>query len=219
MSDSLKLVIGNKRFSSWSLRPWLILKFFQIPFEEKLILLDQPDTLKNILAYSPTGKVPALIEGDVNGNFVVWDSLAIAEYLNEKFPEKSLWPKNFQARAHARSISNEMHSGFSAMRERLSHDVQKEVKNFDVGNAKSDIDRIKFIWTDCLQKYGGPFLFGNFCIADAMYAPVVNRFVSYDVPVSGEVQKYVENMRSLKELNEWIVAGKAETYLAPYHTL
>ena len=173
-------------------------KIFQIPFEEKLILLDQPDTLTNILAFSPTGKVPVLIDDQ----FVVWDSLAIAEYLNEKFPLKNLWPKDFQARAHARSVANEMHSGFSTLRELLPHDIQREVKNFDVGKAKGDIDRIKSIWRDCLQKYGGPFLFGNFSIADAMYAPGVNRFKSYAVPLSGDVQKYAENMRSLKELNE-----------------
>lgn len=209
----MKLVIGNKRLSSWSLRPWLVMKHFQIPFEEVLIPLDLPDTTRNILKYSPTAKVPVLIDGDLH----VWDSLAIAEYLNEKYPEKRMWPSSTADRARARSISAEMHSGFSDLRQHLSHDIQKNFKEFDYSAAKADIQRIKDIWTECLKKSGGPYLFGDFSIADAMYAPVANRFVSYAVPMEGLVQDYVGVLRANSAHDLWIEAGLAETYIADKH--
>ncbi len=168
----MKLVIGNKRLSSWSLRPWLVMKHFGISFEEILIPLDQPDTTANILKYSPTARVPVLIDGDLH----IWDSFAIAEYLHEKYPEKNLWPSNSSQRAMARSVSAEMHSGFSDLRQHLSHDLQKNFKEYDWSKADADIKRVKEIWTGCLKESGGPYLFGSFTIADAMYAPVANRF-------------------------------------------
>ncbi len=209
----MKLVIGNKRLSSWSLRPWLVMKHFEIPFEEVLIPLDQPDTTANIKKYSPTGKVPALIDGDLH----VWDSLAIVEYLHDKFPEKNLWPKDLAARAYARSISAEMHSGFQDLRQHLSHDVQKNHKEYDWTPARADIERVKEIWKKSLSFSGGPYLFGEFTIADAMYAPVANRFISYAVPMEGVVKEYVEIIRSNKAHKLWIEAGMKETYSADKH--
>jgi glutathione S-transferase len=187
------------------------MKHFEIPFEEKLIGLDRPETRKEILEYSPSAKVPALVDGDLT----IWESLAIAEYLHEKFPGKGLWPKDRSARALARAVSNEMHGGFSAMRERLSHDLQKQLSQFDCGPAQPDIDRVKEIWNQCLQQSGGPFLFGSFSIADAMYAPVVNRFVSYAVPVTGLCQDYVNTIRSLPAHQAWIQAALTETLRVP----
>lgn len=209
----MKLIIGNKRLSSWSLRPWLVANHFEIPFEEIVIPLDQPETTANILKYSPTAKVPVLMDGDLH----IWDSLAIVEYFHEKYPEKNLWPKDFQARAWARSISAEMHSGFSDLRHHLSHDLQKNFKEFNWSPARTDIDRVKAIWTECLKKSGGPYLFGSFSIADAMYAPVVNRFVSYAVPMEGVVKEYVDTMRANPAHKLWIEAGLLETYSADKH--
>ncbi len=209
----MKLVIGNKRLSSWSLRPWLVMKHFGIPFEEILIPLDQPDTTAKILTYSPTAKVPVLIHGDLH----IWDSFAIAEYLHEKYPEKKLWPVDSAKRAWARSISAEMHSGFSDLRQHLSHDLQKNFKEFNWAPAKGDIERVKQIWTECLKKSGGPYLFGEFSIADAMYAPVVNRFMSYAVPMDGTVKSYVDTIRGNAAHRLWIEAGLLETYTADKH--
>lgn len=209
----MKLIIGNKRYSSWSLRPWLAMKHFQIPFVEVLIPLDMPETTQNILKYSPTGKVPVLIDTDLH----IWDSLAIVEYLSEKFPEKNMWPQDAKARAHARSICAEMHSGFTQLRHYLSHDIQKNLKEFDSSPARGDIERIKAIWTECLGKYRGPYLFGEFSIADAMFAPVVNRFVSYAVDTDGAVKRYVDTMRAHPAHREWIAEGLKETYIADKH--
>jgi glutathione S-transferase len=209
----MKLVIGNKRLSSWSLRPWLLMKHFGISFEEILIPLDQPDTTANILKYSPTAKVPVLIDGDLH----IWDSLAIAEYLHEKYPEKNLWPGNPSQRARARSFSAEMHSGFSDLRQHLSHDLQKIFKEFNWSPARADIERVKEIWTDCLKESGGPYLFGSFTIADSMYAPVANRFMSYAVPMEGLVKDYVDTIRNNSAHKLWIEAGLKETYSADKH--
>lgn len=209
----MKLIIGNKRYSSWSLRPWLLMKHFDISFEEILIPLDQPQTTEQILKYSPSAKVPALIDGDLN----IWDSLAIAEYLNEKFPNKQMWPKDLVQRALARSVAAEMHSGFQDLRQHLSHDIKKQYKEneFDYSPAKNDIERIKQIWTDCLKQSKGPYLFGEFSIADAMFAPVVNRFVTYGVPTKDEVAHYIKTMRENKAHQIWITEGLKEELRVP----
>jgi glutathione S-transferase len=207
------LVIANKRYSSWSLRPWVLMTHFNIPFEEKLIPLDQPETEENILKYSPSKKVPALVDADTT----VWESMAIMEYLNEKYPEKQMWPVDAKKRALARSVANEMHSGFSTMRNIMSHDLQKIVPRFDYSAAAADVNRVMDIWRDCLHRSGGPFLFGSFCIADAMFAPVVNRFITYDVKVDTEVAKYIMVMRELPAHKAWIEAGLVETLIAPKH--
>ncbi len=207
----MKLVIGNKRYSSWSLRPWVLLKHFSIPFEEKLIPLDQPQTTSQILQFSPSAKVPVLIDG----NLTIWESLAIAEYCNEKFPEKKMWPQDLGARATARAVSSEMSSGFQTMRSHMSHDLKIELKDFDWSPAKAEVERVQQIWTDCLKTTGGPFLFGAFSIADAMYAPVVNRFLSYGVPCTGFAQKYVQTLRALPAHREWIDAAMVEELRVP----
>lgn len=202
------LLIGDKNLSSWSLRPWLALTQFEIPFEEKLIYLDKPNTTEEILKYSPSAKVPALKVGEQ----VIWDSLAICEYLNDKYPEKQMWPKDIQTRAWARSVSAEMHSSFTTMRKVMPHNLKKQNKTFESNEALPDIKRVKEIWTDCLKKSGGPFLFGKFSIADAMYAPVVNRFVTYAVPVDEpEVAKYIKTIRELPSHQKWIQAGLKES--------
>lgn len=209
----MKLIIGNKTVSSWSLRPWVLMKHFEIPFEEILVKLDLPDTTQNILKYSPTGKVPALIDG----NFVIWESVAIMEYLNEKFPEKNMFPSNLHDRAVARALSMEMHAGFGKMRDLLSFNAKKRHKNFDFSPALHDIIRVKTIWTEQLKKSGGPFLFGEFGIVDAMYAPVVGRFQTYGVPVEGSVKDYYEAILGLPAMAAWYEGAAAEDFEAANH--
>ncbi len=209
----MKLIIGNKTVSSWSLRPWILMKHFNIPFEEILVKLDLPDTTTNIMKFSPTRKVPALVDGD----FVIWESAAIMEYLNEKFPEKKMYPANIRDRAIARALSMEMHAGFSKMREILSFNVKKSYSNFNFGEAQSDIDRVKKIWSERLKVSGGPFLFGEFSIADAMYAPVVGRFKTYGVPTDGLVKSYCESIMNLPAMQEWYDGAMKEDFEASLH--
>lgn len=202
MTD-LALCIGDKNLSSWSLRPWLLMKLAGIPFTEKLIRLDQPDTTKEILKYSPTGKVPCLIDGDI----AVWDSLAIAEYLAERFPEKQMWPAAAAARARARSVSAEMHSSFGELRKTWPMNFSRiGLRRPQPAGVASDIERISEIWTETRATFGagGPFLFGRFSIADAMYAPVVSRFMTYgplDLPAAAAA--YCEAVFSLPAMQEW----------------
>jgi glutathione S-transferase len=209
----MKLIIGNKTYSSWSLRPWVLMKHFSIPFEEVLIKLDLPDTTVNIKKYSPTGKVPALQDGDL----VIWESAAIMEYLNDKYPEKKMYPSKIEDRAIARSLCMEMHAGFSQMRQRLSFNLKKSYQDFDFGPAIDDIERVKALWTEQLQKSKGPFLFGEFSIADAMYAPVVGRFKTYGVPVDGVVKSYCEAVMNLSAMREWYDGGMKEDFEALNH--
>jgi len=170
----LRLVIGNKRYSSWSMRPWLVLKAFGIPFEEVRILLDRPDTSSKIAEYSLAGRVPVLISGEMT----IWDSLAICEFLAEQYPLMNLWPEDLAARAMARSICAEMHAGFSALRHEMSMDIQAYLPGQGrTAGSQSDIGRISEIWENCLSRFGAhAYLFGEFSIADAYFAPVVMRF-------------------------------------------
>ncbi len=207
------LVVGNKTYSSWSLRTWVLMTHFEIPFEEVAIRFDMPDTEKNIRKYSPTGLVPLLIDGDLK----VWDTLAIAEYLNEKFPQKQMWPQDKQKRAFARSISSEMHSGFQQMRNIMSHHLKLTFNDYDWSGAVKDVERVKSIWNECLDHSGGPFLFGAFTIADAMFAPVVNRFITYSVPVDGKIAAYVKSVRELPAHRKWIEEAMKEDFIAPSH--
>ncbi len=208
---ALKLVIGNKNYSSWSMRPWLALRANDIAFEEVFIPLYTGEADKQrILSFSRAGKVPALIDGDVT----IWDSLAIIEYLAERFPEKRLWPEDRASRAHARSISAEMHSGFVALRNECGMNLHRPVGPVALSaDARGDIARIQQIWSECRERYGklGPFLFGAFGGADAMFAPVVHRFRTYAIPVAPEVQGYMDAMASLPAFQEWTKAGLAET--------
>jgi len=207
----LKLVIGNKNYSSWSMRPWLALRANNVAFEEIFIPLytDQADK-DRILRFSRAGKVPALIDGDIT----VWDSLAIIEYLAERFPEAKLWPADRAARAHARSISAEMHSGFMALRNECGMNLHRPVGAVKLSaDAEANVARVQEIWTDCRARHGGdgPFLFGTFTAVDAMYAPVVHRFRTYAIKVSAVVQAYMEAMMALPAFAEWTKAGLAET--------
>ena len=208
---TLKLVIGNKNYSSWSMRPWVALKAGGIDFEEIFIPLYTGTADKQrILDVSPAGKVPALIDGDVT----VWDSLAIIEYVAERFPEAHLWPETRAARAHARSISAEMHSGFAALRNECGMNLHRPVGAVDLSDdACGNVERIQEIWADCHRRYGadGPFLFGAFTGADAMFAPVVHRFRTYAVEVRGDARYYFDAMMSLPAFQEWTRAGLAET--------
>lgn len=203
----MKLVIGNRNFSSWSLRPWLAMKQAGLHFEEILIPLRAATTKADILKYSPSGKVPCLIDGET----VVWDSLAICEYLAEKV--SSLWPSERKARAEARSICAEMHSGFAALRQGMSMDVRAS-KPFVEPSAEvaADVARIVAIWEECRRKYArkGPFLFGHFTNADAMYAPVVFRFLTYHVELPEASRKWVETMAALPAMQEWQRAAADE---------
>jgi glutathione S-transferase len=207
----LKLVIGNKNYSSWSMRPWLALRASNIAFEEIPIPLYTGESDKQrILNFTPSGKVPALVDDDVT----IWDSLAIIEYLAERFPEKRLWPQAPAARAHARSISAEMHSGFAALRNECGMNLHRVVGAVDLSaGARADIARVQEIWTDCRDRYGksGSFLFGAFSAADAMFAPVVHRFRTYAIAVRPEVRRYMDTMTALPAFQEWTNAGLAET--------
>lgn len=209
----MKLVIGNKTYSSWSLRPWLLMRHFEIPFEEILVKLDLPGTNAEIRRYSPAGKVPVLLDGEQ----AIWESLAIMETLHERFPEKRLYPVDPVRRARARSLANEMHGGFARLREHLSFHAKKSFPNHDLAPAAADIARVRELWTENLKAFGGPFLLGEFSIADAMYAPVVGRFVTYHVPREGLVREYCERIMALPAMREWYEGARAEDFIAPDH--
>ena len=208
---TLKLVIGNKNYSSWSMRPWLALRASNIPFEEIFVPLYTGQADKDrLLSFSRSGKVPALIDGDIT----IWDSLSIIEYLAERFPEAKLWPQDRAARAHARSISAEMHSGFMALRNECGMNLHRPVRGVALSeDARANIARVEEIWSDCRERYGkhGPFLFGTFTGADAMYAPVVHRFRTYAIKAGPVAQAYMETMMALPAFREWTEAGLAET--------
>jgi glutathione S-transferase len=210
---AVKLVIGNKNYSSWSMRPWLALRAGDIAFDEIFIPLYTGEAdKKRLLAYTESGKVPVLIDGDVT----VWDSLAIIEYAAERFPQARLWPEDRASRAYARSISAEMHSGFAALRNECGMNLHRPVGAIPLSaQARADIARIQQIWTDCRKRYGksGPFLFGAFSGADAMFAPVVHRFRIYAIEVEPEVRDYMAAMTALPAFEEWTRAGLAETLI------
>jgi glutathione S-transferase len=208
---TLKLVIGNKNYSSWSMRPWLALRASHIAFEEIFIPLYTGDADKRrILDFTKSGKVPALLDGDIT----IWDSLAIIEYAAERFPQARLWPEDRASRAHARSISAEMHSGFAALRNECGMNLHRPAGAITLSdNARADIARIQQIWLECRERHGksGPFLFGAFGGADAMFAPVVHRFRTYAIEVAPEARRYMDTMMSLPAFQEWTRAGLAET--------
>ena len=207
----LKLIIANKAYSSWSFRPWILLAHFHIPFEEVVIPMDQPDTRAKMLEHSPTGKVPALRDGAVE----VWESLAVIEYIAEKYSEKPIWPKAKAARAHARSLSAEMHAGFSALRQHCPTQFRRPVRKIALTpEVEADVARIEAAWAGAREKFGkaGLFLYGRFCAADAMFAPVVNRFYTYDIPVSRATRAYMDAMMALPAWKAWIADAEAETW-------
>ena len=213
--NMLTLVIGNKNYSSWSMRPWVAMTAFDIPFREVRIGLDQADTSTKIAQYSAAGRVPVLIDGPLT----VWDSLAICEYLAEQFPECALWPQETSARAVARSVCAEMHSGFGGLRSAMSMDIRASYPGKGrTPEAQGDIGRICEIWEDCLAQFGHhEFLFGDFSLADAFYAPVVMRFRTYQVSLAPALQAYVDRVAAHPAVARWINEALAETEILPGH--
>ena len=213
MAARYTLYIGTKRFSSWSLRPWLAMKMGKIAFEEVLIALRQPDTKEKIKLHSPGGKVPCLKIEERGELETVWDSLAICETLAERHPDANLWPADASARAQARSVVAEMHSGFPDVRSVLSMDIGTRHPTPELGDAvQTQIARIQAIWETALGRYGknGGFLFGPFTIADAFYAPVVTRFETYGIHLRPVTQAYTQRIIALAPMQEWQAAAKAE---------
>ena len=211
---ALLLLIGNKNYSSWSLRPWIAMKVAGIPFAEQVISLDASDFKERVGRISATGKVPALSDGETQ----VWESLAILEYLAEKFPQAGLWPTHPGARAHARSIAAEMHAGFLPLRRHYPMNIWRPVRRREpTAEAVENISRIEAMWTDCRTRFGrgGPFLFGAFGAADAMYAPVVSRLHTYDVDVGPVARAYMEAVLGLPAWAEWCAAAVQEPWVLP----
>ena len=206
----LKLYIGNKNYSSWSMRPWVVLRQCGIAFEEVMVRFDSFDAdsqfSKTISGITPVGKVPVLVDD----GFAVWDTLAIAEYLAEKYPAKNLWPLDPKARARARSICAEMHSGFGALRSACPMNIEADLKTTgqliwrDKPAVRADVTRIVAMWDELLQAHGGPLLFGQFSIADAYFAPVAMRLKSYALPVPAHIATYVEQLCALPGIKAWI---------------
>ncbi|HVU50034.1 MAG TPA: glutathione S-transferase family protein [Polyangia bacterium] len=206
----MKLIIANKNYSSWSLRPWLLLKQLRIPFEEEKLSFNDPSFKARVRAVSPRGLVPVLVDGEL----AVWDSLAIVEYLAEKFPDRGVWPAAREARARARSVCAEMHSCFQALRSRLAMNCELDLPMpvLDL-ETRRDVDRICELWADCAHFSdgdGGPFLFGAFSAADAYFAPVVRRFLTYEIGLPEAARRYVATMDALPAMKEWVAAARAE---------
>jgi glutathione S-transferase len=213
---ALTLIIGNKNYSSWSLRPWIALKVKDIPFDETVIPLYRPGSREEILKYSPAGKVPVLIDGDEH----VWESLAILEHLAERFPAAHLWPEDPRTRSHARAVATEMHAGFAALRRDCTMNMWLPPKPRPQSDeVKADVARIELLWSDCRGRYGqnGPFLFGDFTAADAMYAPVVSRFHTYGIPVNATSRAYMEAVMALPAWHEWYDAAMKETWIMQHN--
>jgi glutathione S-transferase len=203
------IYIGNKNYSSWSLRGWLMLKHAGVDFDEVVIPLSEASTRATILRHSPSGKVPALQHGD----HLVWDSLAIGEYLAELCPSARLWPEELKARSVARAVSAEMHAGFAALRTHLPMNMRSSFADRGVTpEAQADINRITALWRDCRSRFGagGEFLFGHFTVADAMYAPVVSRFRTYKIALEEEAQRYADVVWGLPALQEWLAGARNE---------
>lgn len=212
----LKLYIGNKNYSSWSMRPWVLLQQAGIAFEEVMVRFDSFDTgsafKKTLQGVTPTGKVPLLVDGDLT----IWDTLAIAEYVAEQFPEKHLWPADKAARARDRSICAEMHSGFTALRGNCPMNIEAHLADTgaliwrDKPGVRADVQRLVEMWTGLLQEHGGPMLFGTFTVADAYFAPVCMRLKTYALPVPPAIAAYVERVCALPGVQAWITGALAE---------
>ena len=224
----LKLYIGNKNYSSWSLRPWVLMRQSGIAFQEVVVRFDsfEPDSefKRTISAVSPTGKVPALVDGDL----AIWDTLAIAEYLAEQYPDKHLWPQDTRARAIARSACAEMHSGFTALRGACPMNIEADLSQQgalmwrDRPALRADVARLEQLWTGLLNQHGGPMLMGAFSVVDAFYAPVCMRLARYGLPVSSVAAAYVQRVQKLPAMQEWIAQALAEKdfrdFDEPYRT-
>lgn len=212
----MHLTIANKLYSSWSLRPWLVLKAFGIPFEETVIPMYQPDSKVRMLAVSPTGKVPLLTDGKIK----VWESLAIIEYIAEKFPQAAIWPRDVEARAHARSAANEMHAGFQALRQACPMNLAKRFARKDRGpEVAANVARLQALWREARTAFGsdGPFLYGGFSAADAMFAPVVTRLDTYQVDVDPDTRAYMDAVLSHPAFIAWREAALQEPWHLPHY--
>lgn len=202
-----KLIIGNKNYSSWSLRAWFLLREAGIDFDERRIVLDLSDTAKNIAEFTAAGRVPVLI---LDG-LTVWDTLAIGETVAEGWPDKQLWPADANARAHARCVSAEMHAGFEALRANMPMNCRAMGRKVALPDELSaDIDRVIAIWSDCHKRYGGDWLFGRFSVADAMFAPVVLRFRTYGINLPDSAKVYANRVLESDAMQEWLTAAETE---------
>jgi glutathione S-transferase len=208
------IYLANKNYSSWSLRGWLMLKLTGAAFDEVVIPLRQEQTRDSIQRHSPGGKLPALVHGKPGGEVTVWESLAIGEYLAELFPAAGLWPKDAAARAYARAVSNEMHAGFLPLRRHFPMNMRKAFERETIPDVQEDIDRITAIWRECRRRYGasGNFLFGAATIADAMFAPVVSRFRTFELPLDAEAEAYAKAVTAWPAYREWLAAARAEPW-------
>ena len=206
----MKLIIGNKNYSSWSVRPWLVLTHFAIPFDEQIVMLSGEGWREALRKVSPSGKVPVLIEGDV----VVYETIAIIEYLAERFPHKKIWPTDRKQRAVARSAAAEMHAGFSALRNLAPMNLKASYPNrIDLDAVAADLKRIERLWGDLLQKSGGPYLFEEFCAADAMFAPLASRIRTYELPTTDVVGEYVEAIYALPAFQQLLADASKESWV------
>ncbi|XOV86724.1 MAG: glutathione S-transferase family protein [Pseudomonadota bacterium] len=198
-----KLVIGNKNYSTWSLRPWLLLAYFDVDFDEENVSLNAAGLARRLGQYSPTCRVPVLIDGETT----VWDSLAICEFANEKYLDGRGWPQSLTRRAYARALSAEMHAGFTALRSALPMNLRARRRVALTDEVRRDITRIDAIWRDC----EGPWLCGEFSIADCMYAPVAMRFPTYNIELSPGAETYANQLRNLGAMQRWVEAALKET--------
>ncbi len=218
----LQLYIGNKNYSSWSMRPWVLLRQAGIAFEEVPVRFDSFDAnsqfKRQLKAVTPVAKVPVLVDGDIT----VWDSLAIAEYLAEQYPDKHLWPQDKAARARARSVVAEMHSGFGALRSHCGMNIEARLPEVgeivwrDQPAVRSDVQRLVDMWSELLDQHGGPMLFGQFSIADAFYAPVCMRLATFALPVPEHITAYVQRVQQLPGVKAWIDGALAEQDFVPF---
>ena len=212
----LQLYIGNKNYSSWSMRAWVLMRQAGIAFDELPVRFDSFDAgsqfKRRLQAVSPAGKVPVLVDGDL----AIWDSLAIAEYLAEQFPDKRLWPEDRAARARARSITAEMHSGFTALRSHCGMNIEARLPEVgailwrDQAGVRADVERLVDMWGELLARHGGPMLFGEFTIADAFYAPVCMRLATYALPLPAHIADYVARVQQLPSVKAWVDGALAE---------
>ncbi|MEL7367905.1 MAG: glutathione S-transferase family protein [Myxococcota bacterium] len=205
----MELLIANKNYSSWSLRPWLLMKVLGLPFTERKVSFADPEWRAKLKQQSPAGRVPVLFDGPT----MIWDSLAIIEYLADRFPAVGVWPKDQAARAYARSMCAEMHAGFSALRNNMPMNIEAKLPGKGWNCAvQTDVERIVTMWTDAREKFGagGQMLFGDFCAVDAFYAPVVWRFTTYEVSVPQEAATYMQAIRGLPQMDEWVQEALSE---------
>ncbi|WP_027469870.1 glutathione S-transferase family protein [Deefgea rivuli] len=212
----MKLLIGNKNYSSWSLRPWLGLKVAGIAFDEQMHNLYAANARDERLQFAPTAKVPVLIDDEIT----IWETLAIAEYIAERFPLAKLWPHDVAARAHARTVCAEMHAGFVALRTACPMDCRSRKSATMSAEVQADVDRIVALWADCRERFGiesseGEFLFGHFTWADAFFAPVVTRLVTYGIEVPAAATLYMNTVLALPAMQEWLAAAEVEPWTAP----